>query len=431
MTTLRASKQGLTKIKQAREKKGWPVADRNWLEAASLCLGVNWEKTGYLAEGISEGTWSRFLAGKRSINASAFQAYSAVLGLNWEEVVNGIQGQDWGDAPDLPSFYGRAEELAKLKQWIVKDKCRLVAILGMGGIGKTALAVRSAEDIQNEFEYLIWRSLRASPPVEEVLADLIRFFSNDKKTALTDNTDKMVKQLIDYLRQHRCLVVLDEMQAILSSGKLAGHYREGYQDYSKLLREVGEVKHNSCFVLTSWENPKIMASLAEKTKFVHYLKLTGLKDIDAQEILTEKGLSDRETWGTLNQLYGGNPLSLKIVSITIKDFFNGSVAKFLEAGTIVIGDISEVLDRQFDRLTDLEKQIVRQLATNVTPKSLPQLAEIISPPGSKSELIEALESLERRSLIEKITGGSEVMFTLQPVVMKYIQKVSKISASHL
>src|SRR5216683_3549260 len=45
---------------------------------------------------------------------------------------------DWGDALDVPSFYGREQELAVLTQWVVEERCRVVSIEGMGGIGKSA-----------------------------------------------------------------------------------------------------------------------------------------------------------------------------------------------------------------------------------------------------------------------------------------------------
>ncbi|MFB2920994.1 MULTISPECIES: hypothetical protein [Aerosakkonema] len=71
MTTLKASQGGLAKIKQKRNELGWAVSNHKWLESASQVLGINWEEKGYLADGISEGTWSRFLGGKR-INSPAF-----------------------------------------------------------------------------------------------------------------------------------------------------------------------------------------------------------------------------------------------------------------------------------------------------------------------------------------------------------------------
>lgn len=44
--------------------------------------------------------------------------------------------QDWGEVVDVNFFYGRGSELNNLEQWIAHDRCRLVAILGMGGLGK-------------------------------------------------------------------------------------------------------------------------------------------------------------------------------------------------------------------------------------------------------------------------------------------------------
>jgi len=48
---------------------------------------------------------------------------------------------DWGDAVDLPAFYGRDAELQQIEDWIMGDRCWLILILGMGGIGKTTTVV--------------------------------------------------------------------------------------------------------------------------------------------------------------------------------------------------------------------------------------------------------------------------------------------------
>ena len=52
----------------------------------------------------------------------------------------------WQEPPELRVFYGRSRELDNLKQWIVEEKCQLVAVSGMTGIGKTALGAKLAAE---------------------------------------------------------------------------------------------------------------------------------------------------------------------------------------------------------------------------------------------------------------------------------------------
>ncbi|MEH2066129.1 MAG: NB-ARC domain-containing protein [Nostoc sp.] len=325
--------------------------------------------------------------------------------------------QDWGQAPGICVFYGRIAQLSQLTQWLIQDKCQLVAILGMGGIGKTALSVKLAKEVQGNFEYLIWRSLRNAPPVTEMLANLIGFLSDGRETDLPETVDARVTLLINYLRSRRCLLVLDNVETILQSGDRAGHYKPEYEDYGQLLRRVGEETHQSCLVLTSREKPKEFAPLEGEASPVRTLSLVGLGETEGQEILQDKGLFGlQQEWGKLIEKYSGNPLALKLVSEPIRELFAGDIAAFLAEGEIIFGDTRNLLDQQFERLSEIEKEIIYWLAIKRELVSLDELLDDIVRPLPKREVLEALESLRRRSLIEQRTA----LFTLQSVVMEYM-----------
>ncbi|MBD2043357.1 NB-ARC domain-containing protein [Microcoleus sp. FACHB-672] len=423
MATLKASRQGLAKIRQKRKELGWPIGDHRWLEEASSILGVSWEEKGYLADGISEGTWSRFLKGKEGINTPAFKAYCQVLTINWEEVANPLERQDWDSAPDVSVFYGRTEELGRLEEWIVKDHCRVVALLGIGGIGKTTLSVKLAKQIQDDFKSLIWRSLRGDPPLQDLLGELILSLSNQHKTDLSHTLEGRLSQLMECLRSQRCLVVLDNWETVLDTGSLAGHPRQGYEGYGELLKRVGESQHNSCFVLTSWEKPKEIAAIEGPNLPVRSWKLKGLGS-DAKNILKEKGLQEESLWEELIQLYKGNPFALKIVATTIKDLFDGGVSDFLN-GTLFLGDFEYLLSEQFERLSQLEKKFLVYLGNYAEPVSRSQLQDFFCSEISVTELLKALESLNRRCLVEKINNENGTFFTLQPALAKYVTRKYK------
>ncbi|MDF0552834.1 NB-ARC domain-containing protein [Kamptonema sp. UHCC 0994] len=328
--------------------------------------------------------------------------------------------EDWGEAPDVSVFYGRTEELAALNQWILSDGCRLVALLGLGGSGKTTLAVKAAKLVQDEFDFIVWRSLRAGPSVEDLLANLISIFSHQQKPDLPVDLNARISRLVEYFRKQRCLLILDDFEMVLSAGELAGRYRPGLEGYRELIARLGEVNHNSCLILISSEEPTELALISgEKVKSLKPL----VSEEIAREIFNEKGLSAKDKdWKVLMSRYGGNLLAFKIVAATIQDFFEGNISNFLEATGLFIEDhISNLLAHQFERLSNSELEIIYWLAITQNPVSLTKLRDDILVKSSLSDLLKNLESLGRRSLIEKINeGGGEILFTLQPLIMKYV-----------
>ncbi len=316
---------------------------------------------------------------------------------------------DIGDAPEISTFFDRTSELSTLENWILSPT-RLITILGLSGIGKTALTLQLIPQIQYEFDYIIWRSLHNAPPLTSLQTNLIQFLSQQQETELPD--------LINYLRSHRCLIILDDVQTIFSSQQLAGNYQPGYENYGTFFKQIAESSHNSCLILLSWEKPREIAALEGENRPCKSLQLNGLGP-EAQEIFREKGLAEPDKWSQIIDLYRGNPSWLNIVATMIQDLFGGSVSEFLSYDTLFLGDLESLLEQQCDnRLTASEQQVMGWLASTSEPADISKIPENLqlSPP----EVLKVIQSLGRRSLIETVKQNGRSYFTIQPVIREYI-----------
>ncbi|MEY3554495.1 MAG: hypothetical protein RLZZ580_548 [Cyanobacteriota bacterium] len=370
---------------------------------------------------LARATVTKFFTGK-PISHENFMTICEKLGLNWQEIAlleenfgkGEIDRKDWGGVTEADFFCGRTEELAEIKRWIIGDKCRLITVFGMAGMGKTALAVELAQGIEGDFDYLIYRSLKQVSPLTELLGDWLEILTNSPRRKLPDSIDIRLARLIDRMTYHRCLLLLDDGEEILQSDNLSGRYREEFQDYEKLLRRMGEAPHRSCLVLMSREKPKDIDFLEKRQNTVKSLFLGGLDELSAREMVNKEGGqgTEREIRDFI-ELYRGNPFFLKLALARIVDIFGGNIAEFLQTGTINFSDIKGMIEVQFQRLSEIEREILEVLAREEGAISVPELRSKLNKPG----LTDAVDSLRKRSFIESRDSG----FILPNLIQSYVR----------
>lgn len=378
---------------------GYSVKLKNWSYVTHLLEGAGYKKNFFSAQQVNS-----LIKNSTKLKPDNFPSKSKLF-------------QDWGEAVDVSSFHGRNTELTTVSEWILQQDCRLVAVLGMGGIGKTTFSIKLAQEIQDQFEYVIWRSLHLSPSIDMLLTDLMQTLSPTAEIDETITLNRRISQLIDSLRQVRCLIVLDDFNAILydhphvlKTKKLDQHsqvqYRTGYEGYGELIKRVGNCQHQSCLLITSREKPPELAEIEGEKLAVRSLNLDGLSTTESFLILENKGLTTLDYTDTniLIDAYDGHPLFLKLVATTIKNLFGGNIYQFLEQGTLIFGDIRRILDQQFNCLSDLEKYIMYWLVLNPDLTAVLTFTSNVLPghlPKTGSRLIlESLELLQQRSFID-------------------------------
>lgn len=344
---------------------------------------------------------------------------------------NGNVYPSWHEIPVVDVFYGRMVEIERLTEWLLVERCRLMNVLGMGGVGKTALAAIVAQDVGTKFDVVIWRSLLNRPLFQDLVEDWLDILASDESFAPSSNLDQQISLLLNCLSQRRCLLVLDNVESILHASDagtlLSGRFQAGYETYGQLLLQVGNNDHNSCLLLTSREQPYVMNRMRGVNAGVYNLYLSGLDQEAAIKMLAACGLTTaRPEAINLTQHYSANPMALQIVASTIVDLFGGDVDTFLQEDTLIFDDIRMVLDELFQRLTSEERRILFEFTVEQIPISIARLRVNLAGGLAPNLLIEAVRSLQRRSLLFTIEkegdsqGRTSVEFTLQNVVMKYV-----------
>jgi NB-ARC domain len=330
---------------------------------------------------------------------------------------DGIKRDMGNDIPDLFPFYGRDLELNKLKQWIVKDECRLINIFGMSGIGKTALVSQLSAQTRDEFECVIWQSLRSKRSLVDLIdRDLFPSLPIEIIADSHNDVETRISLLIEQLSKHRCLIVLDDINHIFSSGDLAGTYENNYLEYKELFRRVSASNHQSCLVLIGREQPREFALFARS---IRTLPLDGLDSDAQQQILQDRGIVNSDRWVESMAYYGGNPLWLNVIATTIKDLFGGRIDLFCQDHRLFLtNDLKLISQSQCDRLAEIERQVIQTIASQDRSISFSDLiaASQISP----TDLLEALQSLGRRRLVDKVETEAGMLFDLQPMIRELI-----------
>ncbi|MCB8940872.1 MAG: tetratricopeptide repeat protein [Ardenticatenaceae bacterium] len=115
---------------------------------------------------------------------------------------------------DATTFIGRTAEIAEITAVLTKADCRLLTVLGPGGIGKTRLAIKVASALASEYadgSYFV--PLQAVDTVDlliAAIADILEFSLASQEKPLT--------QLLKFLRTKETLLVLDNFEQLINHG---------------------------------------------------------------------------------------------------------------------------------------------------------------------------------------------------------------------
>ncbi|MDH3602684.1 MAG: hypothetical protein OEU26_23980, partial [Candidatus Tectomicrobia bacterium] len=331
---------------------------------------------------------------------------------------------------------------SQLHQWTEVEGASLVGIFGLGGQGKTTLTTdlvwrlveqKPATAVNNgieaqRFERIVWRSLVNGPLFSEVLMGWLSFLGDQPVTSVPPQIDEQLALLFDHLRRHRCLLILDNVEQILLQENASSEaFRSSYEAYKQVFQQLSQRVHRSCLLLISRVQPKGFDTLDIDSDGVHTLHLHGLSSEAGKQLLRKQRLiGSTDAIRTLMARYSGHPLALKLVTMTVQQFFAGDLEAFLNHESLLADDVCQILDEQFMSLSVLEQKILFYLAAHAAPTLFPALQNDLSPSASRHALLDALRALQRRSLLEIGEDG----FRLPHVVSTYLHTDAREVVNH-
>ena len=152
---------------------------------------------------------------------------SFVLGLN----IPDYRGSSKHNLPvpdfDETGFIGRREEVEEVRK-LCLGPYPVVTIVGEGGLGKTALALKVAYDLLDSpacpFESVVWSSSKTNQltgheitKIQNAISDSLGLLTNVADKLAGSTAGEPIEEVLEYLKQFRILLVLDNLETVIDA----------------------------------------------------------------------------------------------------------------------------------------------------------------------------------------------------------------------
>lgn len=313
--------------------------------------------------GIVLSTVNNFINSKR-VNISTFEKICEALGLDKREITKPVsQNSDCPDASVNPasffaynsSWVGREKLVKELSEKLL-GSCRLLLILGLTGIGKTALAERLAVELQDWFSR-DWKNkfIRANFDNEDKATDFASVATRwleewgERISSEEKQPERLLQRLVKHLRENRVLVLIDSLERLLT-----GNDEDGWGDFADdwwqklFLSLLSAESCQSRLIITSQYLPvKLVDSRYEN--FWYREVLYGLDESEQIALFETTGLDvspdslDRFPLLRIGKAYKGHPLVLRVIIGEICESYDLNVQAYWNDVRSKIEEVEQAL----------------------------------------------------------------------------------------
>lgn len=155
------------------------------------------------------------------------------------------------------AFIGRSDELEEIQQMLSKPDCRLLSLIGPGGIGKTRLALQAAVHYHVDYKhgtcFIPLAPITSSDQIVPTIADALEFTFDIHTSDLDPKS-----QLLDLLRGKSILMILDNFEHLIEGADLLGEILDNAPDLTLLVtsRERLNLQREWTFNVPEMHYPK-------------------------------------------------------------------------------------------------------------------------------------------------------------------------------
>jgi predicted ATPase/DNA-binding CsgD family transcriptional regulator len=334
----------------------------------------------------------------------------------------------------MTSFIGRRQELADLRRAL--SSYRLVTLTGVGGVGKTRLALRMAETVRRAFRDGVWFVDFSAVADPSLLIPTIRTALGLRDMRAEEPTDDWQQdQLISYLADLQTLLILDNCEHMAGE---AGVLIETLLRSCPELRILATSRHR---LGVEGESTMQVPSLSIPSAEHPAATAEALTQYEAVNLLVERATAvvpefsvnsgNYDAVASLCQRLDGIPLAIEFAAVRLRALSVGEMLDRLEERYGLMRKASPaamprqqtlraLMDWSFDLLSAEERLLWARLSIFAGSFTLEAVEGICGdaslPPQSAATL---LSDLMDKSVVVREDDGSTVRYRLLETIKSY------------